>query len=290
MEKEIHEVVMADMKEQRFGSVVVFFASIVTVLSGVGIIISLLYDMGYYTKLGYPVAELPTTFSDHIRSSINWLSPLLWSLFIVIILELVTRKIEKGQTEEELVSSSSNPKRVAAFRNSPFWFMALLCLLILCLYILFGDSFLGGMPFASFGVWIVFSMWSMQCPLIESRWPIFLRRAIIVIPACFLFAYFSGKQQAVNDTNNASNITVFYLTDGVQIKARVLRSLDRGFLIRREGRKNIEVLAIGAVLRLERDSEMHIDAGLIGGRLSKAGEDASVISPNDNYSGVEKIK
>lgn len=91
------------------------FASVAVLISSVA------YDFGFFLWFGLSFSEVPTSLTDHIRSSLVWLPTIAIILFILFSLELFNRRVEKGMSEEEIINSSSNPKFTAWFRNSPIY-------------------------------------------------------------------------------------------------------------------------------------------------------------------------
>lgn len=105
--------------------------ALITVFSAVVLSISIIYDFGYLAYLGLSFSEVPTSLSDHIRSSLVWIPSTVIMLFGAMAVELLSRRIEQGMTEEELIKSSPSPKFTAWFRASPkYGFMALAVFII----------------------------------------------------------------------------------------------------------------------------------------------------------------
>lgn len=92
------------------------------------LILSIAYDYGFYLGIGVKFSEMPTTLSDHLRSSLNWAPIALISMFILYIFEMFNQRIEQGMTEEEIIQTSPNPKFTAWFRKSPIYLIAALAL------------------------------------------------------------------------------------------------------------------------------------------------------------------
>ncbi len=81
--------------------------------------LSVVYDYGFFYILGTDFSEMPTTISDHLRSSLTWIPETIIVFFAVIAFEMFNRRIEQGKTEEEIIQSSPMPKFTAWFRASP---------------------------------------------------------------------------------------------------------------------------------------------------------------------------
>lgn len=107
-------------------------------ISGFGaliLILSIVYDYGFFLSLGVHFSEMPTTLSDHLRSSLNWIPTAIIGIFILYVFEMFNRRVEQGKTEEELIQSSPYPKVIAWFRQSPkYLIIALAFFPIVALY------------------------------------------------------------------------------------------------------------------------------------------------------------
>ncbi len=139
-------------------------ASLVAGVAGAGFVISISCDIGYFHELGYPIQELPTTFSDHVRSAVNWISWILMSSIIAIAIWLFTTGIEKGQTEEEIINTSPVPRFFRKFRSGWVYFLTAVVLLAFVSYLLWG-VLTGGAAVGIFIIWLEFSIWcfTTQC-------------------------------------------------------------------------------------------------------------------------------
>ena len=108
------------------------------VISGFGafiLMLSITYDYGFFLSFGVGFSEIPTTISDHLRSSLNWIPTAIITFFLFYIFEMFNRRMEQGKTEEELINSSPCPKFTAWFRKLPKYFIIALALFpIVALY------------------------------------------------------------------------------------------------------------------------------------------------------------
>ena len=65
--------------------------------------LSVVYDYGFFYILGTGFSEMPTTISDHLRSSLTWIPETIIVILAVVAIEMFNRRIEQGKTEEEII-------------------------------------------------------------------------------------------------------------------------------------------------------------------------------------------
>lgn len=104
--------------------------TLISVFAAFIVSLSVVYDYGFFYILGTSFSEMPTTLSDHLRSSLTWIPSTTILLFVVVVFEMLTRRIEQGMTEEEIIQSSPTPKFTAWFRDSPKYPAIVLALLL----------------------------------------------------------------------------------------------------------------------------------------------------------------
>jgi hypothetical protein len=108
------------------------------------IVLSLIYEMFYFFGMGTKLSNTPLNTSDFLRGWLNWYPYIFGSVTGYIIFELVIRRLELWQTEEEIISNSRNPSAVKRFRDSPYVFAKYLGVLSIVLFLLLGEKFLYG--------------------------------------------------------------------------------------------------------------------------------------------------
>ncbi len=136
---------MASTEREEWSSVVALAATASTVAASAALVGSVLHDWVYFGRLGLRFSEVPTSLVDHARTALLWLPPLGIGMALFSVYELLTRRIEGGKTEDEIVAQSPNPKWAARFRRSgdvgP---------LVMAAVVIFGGYLLfGGSPFQS---------------------------------------------------------------------------------------------------------------------------------------------
>jgi hypothetical protein len=192
---------------------------------------SLVYDWGFFSALSLTFLEIPSTLSDHVRSALIWFPKIIASFGAIVVFELLTRRLEKGMTEEEIVQSSRNPERTRKFRNGPLLFMAYCSVFAVAGYILAGAVFLHALPLSLCILWFVFSAWAQSHPRILNRRPFAFRVTAHWLPPVMIWLYFAGYAEAVrlyDTTALQAKLTTATSIDTVVL----LRHLERGVLVK----------------------------------------------------------
>ncbi len=91
-------------------------ASAITILS-----LSVVYDIGYLFYSGLTLSEVPTTISEHIRSSLVWLPLFLFLVFLIYLLEFFFFVSERGMSEDDIIASSKHKRFTTFFRKGPYY-------------------------------------------------------------------------------------------------------------------------------------------------------------------------
>ncbi|WER46599.1 hypothetical protein CupriaWKF_03165 [Cupriavidus sp. WKF15] len=194
--------------------------------------LSVLFDYGYLQALGLNFADVPTTMADHVRDALLWVPLALTAFITYIYMELFTRRIEGGLTEEEIVRTSKNPERVARFRRLPYKFFVIIAIAIIFAHSLFGDAFAKGMWFAAPIMTFEIIRWAFSHTAVaDSFHPEFRRALVVVLPISF-FMYFFGYGKGIEQLAQKPNVQLI-LTDSSQvIPVTILRQLDKGILVK----------------------------------------------------------
>lgn len=123
-----------------FESAIERTGKILGILSAVTLSLSVFYDFSFLSALGLDFIEVQTTLSDHLRSAVVWIPPVLVAIAFVMLVELVTRRIEGFKSEEEIVSASKNPEKLRRFRNRPAQFGRVVFTALIIKHALFSTS------------------------------------------------------------------------------------------------------------------------------------------------------
>ncbi len=208
-------------------------AKLVGLAASISIVASLIFDWGFFFALNLSFLEIPSGLSDHVRSALIWFPKVVTALGGIFVFEMLTRRIEQGMSEEEIIRSSSNPEQTARLRDSPYKLVAYSAVFLVVAYVLVGDILLAMLPFGLIVLWFIFSGWAQSHPRIIKRRPFHLRLAAHFLPPIAIWLFFAGYNDAVRmfqSTVPSSRLTLTNATSPTP--ATLLRQLDRGILIK----------------------------------------------------------
>ena len=223
-------------------------------IAPISIIVSFVYDWGFFFALGVSFAEAPTTITDHVRSWLVWLPWLAPATIILFGIEFLTRRIERGMTEDEIVESSSNPSRTRKLRNSPGRFISYLGPVMIICWLLFGDLFSDGF-FAGLAIcWFMFAASVLYHPTVKHLYPRSLSLCFFYIPAIAVFVFYWGYSSAHTKTAYTPvSYKIYTATASDSTKPshiKLLRSFENWLLIR-DNNKRITWIRLGDISRME---------------------------------------
>ena len=227
----------------------------------VSVIVSFIYDWGFFSTLGIDFAQAPTTISDHLRSWVVWLPFVITPVFLLLAHELLVSRLERGLTEEEIIESSRNPARVRRFRVGPKKAISIMALLLTLLWILFGEMFSHARAFAFPITWAIFAQWVFRHPRLDADYSSAIKNILTYIPAAFFFVFFLGASIAEAEMSHSSASHRIELATTAQgerkTDVRLLRSFQDWILLRDENGK-VTWVHLNDVTRIQmlKESEM----------------------------------
>ena len=229
--------------------------SMISLFGALILSISVIYDLVFFITFGTGFSEMPTTLSDHLRSSLNWIPYAIFIIFAVLVVVMFTRRIEQYKTEEELIQTSSNPKFTARFRGSikyiP-WVIATspIIKLLLCLEIQITEWVV---YLAAY--WILFIQFVFGHERIRQRTSYEFHIASILIPIFLIFIAIQGVTDAQEIKKGEGTQYVFDVGE-TQIVGTLARSFDKYFLIWDEDKKEIMLVSSNEVIQFYPQPEM----------------------------------
>jgi len=205
------------------------FSGLIGIIISGSFVISVIYDWGFYSVFGLNFDIIPTSLSDHFRSALIWVPAVITGVLAIIFNEILTRRLEQGLTEEEIINSSKNPDKTKNNRERPFKIIPYIAIVGTLLWVLFGDNFRGTLGLCLFITWIVFSTWCLSHPRIIERGNKYISLAIMFIPALVIITFISGQDRAISIFNTPSkNNSKIYLSDNTSEEGVIVRTLERG--------------------------------------------------------------
>ncbi len=221
------------------------------------VVASTAYEWFYFRVLGpdlisyVSAADLPSLL-------VAWLPgvALAWLIYYCVV-ELPTVGVERGMTEDEIISKSPNPRLTSKLRRSPYVVLPYLAVSTAVLHMVFvpNGSYLL-LAFAIFAVWLPLSARILALPRLQRRYGQSARRLIMFLPAVMCYVGGWGASEAQRDlAEDQGKYSIVLTTNGAEIRDSVLlRSLTVGVLIRIPSNSRIEFVPWSAIDRLYRES------------------------------------
>lgn len=194
--------------------------------------VSVAYDIGFYREIGFGLSELPTTFADHTKTCISWLPYLAFIALSHLFHSVFIKRLEGGLTENQIINTSKNPKTTKFFRTLPYHIAIILFTLAVILSIFSYDKFRHFLPAAFAILWIEVLFWCLKHPGMKDKFKKSSALFIIFFPALCLFIWQTGKNDALNQLTSSSNTYIFKIHDGTTITGKLVRSLEKGYIVK----------------------------------------------------------
>lgn len=235
------------------------------VIASASLGISIVYDWGFYHALNLSFLEIPTSLTDHIRSSLMWVPLVASTAFLALILELLLGSKEPVTIEKEVIGSSSDPVRTRKIRLIILRLLTILSFTILFCYLLFGHIFFRGVPIALMIVWFEISFWAKRQSTFLKRKPPVILFVIHWLPPFIIWMGFAGFDQAIVLIKEESPRHIVYLSETPEKihKINILRTLERGIIAKIPGSKNTLFLAWPAIGKIQTSYENEPFRGIL---------------------------
>lgn len=204
---------------------------LISIFSSLAFVLSVVYDWGYFMFLNISFSELPTSLSDHVKSALIWLPKTVLGGFVALTIELLTQRIERGMTEEEIILSSPNPKFTYYFRRSPFYFIIIVSTLAIILKILGLPVPLDALIFFTICLWVLINSWIFNFPRLQQKYSFLFRYTFKWLPIIVLIIWYLGYSEASSDIKINKTICILLNKNEKIESAILLRSFDKFILI-----------------------------------------------------------
>lgn len=192
-------------------------AKVAGIAATAGLLVSITYDWGMLTALGITFADIPTSIGDHLRSGLVWTTYLIPIALGALIFGLLTRRIEQGMTEDELVASSRTPKLTKFFRRSANVLMIVSLIIAALLFLLFGEVGYGFLTaIACAFLWQLFGEWVFSSERLSKQISRPTRLTLYLAPAIGIFAFVLGFTGTSSDVRLVRGKANLYMTEASQ--------------------------------------------------------------------------
>jgi hypothetical protein len=235
------------------------------IAASLALLLSIVYDYGYFESLGITFSDVPSSISDHLRTGLIWFPALFFAVVGATIFELITVRIERGMSEDEIITSSPVPEKTKRFRERLIKLLPWIAGCIIVSYILAGDYFVSGLPYAFCLIWFRVAPWLSNHPRIFQRRPRYLRAAIFWIPALFIFllgkGYTDGKNLILLNKSNYE-ITLKDQQNNSQ-SIILIKQLEKGLLFKKPNEDKISFEKWENVQRVDKRVDQSLYQGLL---------------------------
>ena len=189
---------------------------------------------------------MPTTLSDHLRSSLTWIPETTVIFFGVFVLELFTRRVEQGMTEEELIQSSSAPKFIAWFRRSTIYPTIVLALSPLLAFLLNIDLPIRAWQLSLGFIWLILHSFLFGHERIRQRTSEEFRIGMKWIPVVLVFFAFNGAI-AADKIKSGDGVQYVFNLEKIEIVGTLVRAFEKHYLIWDKDKEQIKLLSASKV-------------------------------------------
>tara|TARA_R110001592_G_scaffold16388_16_gene69870 strand:+ start:348 stop:1163 length:816 start_codon:yes stop_codon:yes gene_type:complete len=229
-------------------------------ISAITLTVSILHEWAYFHVLDFHFLGF-LSISDFFRIAIGWLPWILMGWLILGMNELVTQGIEKGMTEEEIVSSTSSPRFFRWFRKSPMMIFPPLFFsagLASLLFMPKPDYYLIGIMVMIGWGWGANKI--VRIDRIKERYTALGCSLIVVVPlmVAMVLSFGAGSAQRAL----SKEVGPYYLTfmGGKSESVQVLRTFELGVVIRIPTENTIYFYPWDGVAALEKKFAAEVDA------------------------------
>lgn len=200
--------------------------SLATLVTAIAFGMSVAFNFGFFRYFGIGLQQVPLTLSDYVRSSVTWAPVVFFSIMFILASELVLRRIEKGQSEEEIIESSPASRITRAFRRSPAYLIpAGVSVLIVILLVSGTDVPLGIWEMALVVSWVTLHGWSFSHPRIRQETTVAFFWATRWIPLAAVIMIFYGLMSAESAAKGKHERIVVSTTAG-SYEVQLIRAFD----------------------------------------------------------------
>ena len=228
------------------------------------VLLSLSFDWGFLAALGFGFVESPITLTDHLGSWLEWLPWMAITAILVTLYELVSQRLERGMTEQEIVETSWDPTRSHKLREGYITLFKWLGPVILVNYLVLG----AWVPVSMVALGIALTCYSVSgfifgIPRMTNRYPLFFRRSFVAVVVGLPLLFYLGYQEAERRlTNTGFSYEISYNNENIPKgldKVQLLRTFER-WLVVRDASTAITWVALKDVSRIEfRDKGVKYD-------------------------------
>lgn len=215
---------------------------------------SVIYDFGYLYGLGLSLREVPTSFSDHLRSAIIWLP----SSAIFVVFEFFIAFYFSKRDAITAQKNNITPSQKDAIDNIATGFCASFNVL---LWILMGDRFIWAGALGM-GMFVMLFAFMVKTNIPTAYQSSFLYCALAILGACLLFGMAETNAASLLNQKVEDELVLKNQDTNQTIKGVVLRRFERSLIIMNEQR-TISLINPDDLVRVNFHRGNNSNAGLL---------------------------
>ena len=206
------------------------------VSAAVSVVVSFVYDWGFFTALGISFGDAPTTITDHIRSWLVWLPRVGIYAAIGTLSYLLLDRLYGETTKLPLVTGPPTRDRTARVWKKSYYFIAATGPLLILTWVFLGDHFFIVVLLGLILSWFALMLWIFHHPFMSTLYPKWFRVSAIMLPIFAIYIYCVGfLALGFGGFNIRSGAYTIQVNDSQDMKSvRVLRSFENWLLVRED--------------------------------------------------------
>jgi hypothetical protein len=212
----------------------------VAAISFLGLMVSGIFEWGYFSIIGSEFLRFAAV-SDYIANAVVWLPASTLSLLLGFAIDIIIRRTEHWQSEEQIIRAAADPVALKRARDRPYKLLMFAAILFAAIAVIFLPPPLQT-PFYVFAVvvlWprlVVYVFGHVNAPKIGGA-GLF---AAIFVPMILALAYFGGRAQANAALSTKSLPTTLQRSGMQEQRVLILRRFEKGLLVRDANERRIE--------------------------------------------------
>lgn len=222
---------------------------------GASLLVSVVHEWAYFSVINPDLIRL-MTISDYFSSILKWLPGTVIAMFVGYAALFITRRIEGGMTEEELISTSSAPRFTRLFRAASNNLLRLMVLVgipyaVITLPI-WMSSFIG-IPILV--AWVYLASWVTSHERLSGWMTRRMKMAFEWLPPLIIFIAMLGSSEAAIALVAKKGDSEVILNSDTTMDVLLLRPLEVGLVVRQPETEKVIVLPWHKIAEFNHSSE-----------------------------------
>ena len=227
---------------------------IIASIASISILVSFIYDWGFFFALGVSFSETPTTITDHMQSWLQWLPIVLVVGITLLTYGLIVLRVSRGRPDKR-THSNSRSSAIWQFGQEVLSSIVLVGpIMFVLVWVFWGDIALIALVAGLFFLWWPFMSWIFEHKAAYTHLPNVIRDISIVFPPVVLLAFWMGMASA-GSTREEPSMTHRLIMDGSDeitetLETELLRAFEEWLLVRSENNQ-LSWIRLDDVKRIE---------------------------------------